>query len=66
MLNKYRILVVFTLVLLGSLPSSAQVTIGTPPFGSFAGGPDVIDLANLNVTTITLMSNIGQTESPTN
>ncbi len=26
----------------------AQVTTGTPPFGSFGGGPDVIDLANLN------------------
>ncbi len=27
---------------------SAQVTTGTPPFGSFGGGPDVINLANLN------------------
>jgi len=26
--------------------ASAQVTTGTPPFGSFGGGPDVIDLAN--------------------
>jgi RHS repeat-associated protein len=25
-----------------------QVTTGTPPLGSFTGGPDVIDLANLN------------------
>src|SRR6266568_5465865 len=33
------------------LPSSAfaQVKTGTPPFGSFAGGPDVINLGNLNV-----------------
>jgi RHS repeat-associated protein len=28
--------------------TSAQVTTGTPPFGSFGGGPDVINLANLN------------------
>jgi len=31
------------------LPASAQVTTGTPPFGSFGGGPDIVDLANLNV-----------------
>jgi RHS repeat-associated protein len=30
------------------LPASAQVQTGTPPFGSFGGGPDVINLANLN------------------
>jgi RHS repeat-associated protein len=28
--------------------ASAQVATGTPPFGSFSGGPDVINLANLN------------------
>jgi hypothetical protein len=28
--------------------SSAQVSTGTPPFGSFGGGPDIINLANLN------------------
>src|SRR4029077_5791431 len=27
---------------------SAQVPTGTPPFGSFGGGPDIINLANLN------------------
>jgi RHS repeat-associated protein len=26
----------------------AQAVTGTPPFGSFAGGPDIINLANLN------------------
>ena len=31
-----------------ALPSSAQVVTGTPPFGSFGGGPDIINLANLN------------------
>jgi RHS repeat-associated protein len=49
MLIKYRILAVLTLVVLANLPVLAQVTTGTPPFGSFAGGPDTIDLANLNV-----------------
>jgi hypothetical protein len=38
----------FFLVLVYCLPSSAQVTTGAPPFGSFGGGPDVINLANLN------------------
>ncbi len=28
--------------------SSAQLPTGTPPFGSFGGGPDIINLANLN------------------
>src|SRR5713226_5456175 len=28
--------------------ASAQVTTGTPPLGSFGGGPDVINLSNLN------------------
>ena len=38
----------FFLALMYCLPSAAQVATGTPPFGSFAGGPDVINLANLN------------------
>jgi RHS repeat-associated protein len=33
---------------LWSTCSYAQVPTGTPPFGSFGGGPDVINLANLN------------------
>jgi RHS repeat-associated protein len=31
-----------------AIPLSAQVPTGTPTYGSFAGGPDVVDLANLN------------------
>src|SRR2546428_14073483 len=27
----------------------AQVKTGTPPFGSFSGGPDIINNANLNL-----------------
>jgi|HubBroStandDraft_6_1064221.scaffolds.fasta_scaffold05637_1 RHS repeat-associated protein len=36
------------LLLFAALPASAQVATGAPPFGSFGGGPDVINLANLN------------------
>jgi RHS repeat-associated protein len=35
------------LLAMGSV-ARAQVRTGTPPFGSFGGGPDVINLANLN------------------
>ncbi len=31
-----------------AIPASAQVATGTLPFGSYSGGPDVINLANLN------------------
>lgn len=34
---------------LAALSTSAQVQRGTPPFGSFGGGPEVINLGNLNV-----------------
>jgi hypothetical protein len=40
----------FVVVLVLASYSSAQVKTGTPPFGSFGGGPfDTINLANLNV-----------------
>lgn len=40
--------------------ASAQVT-GTPPFSSSAGGPDVIDLANLNAhLTIPVLHKLGR------
>lgn len=41
--------ILFFCSLLLALPSPAQVVTGTPPFGSFAGGPDVVDLGNNNV-----------------
>jgi hypothetical protein len=45
----YRILVLLVGILILTTVSSAQVATGTPPFGSFGGGPvDVINLANLN------------------
>src|SRR6266852_5033601 len=34
-------------LLVGVTP--AQVTTGAPPFGSYSGGPDIVDNANLNV-----------------
>lgn len=42
------LLLAFVFALL-SMPLYAQPSTGTPPFGSFGGGPDVIDLGNLNV-----------------
>src|SRR5260370_9034928 len=43
-------LLFFTAFLFSLRAPSAQPppATGTPPFGSFAGGPDIIDLANLN------------------
>jgi hypothetical protein len=49
----HRIPVVLILVLAGSLPIYSQVQTSNYPFGSFAGGPDVINLSNLN-TRITI------------
>ena len=42
---------IYVVLLLSSVVSRclAQVQTGTPPFGTFGGGPDVIDLGNLNV-----------------
>jgi RHS repeat-associated protein len=37
------------MLMLGPNAVNAQVATGTPPFSSSGGGPDVIDLANLNV-----------------
>jgi RHS repeat-associated protein len=39
----------------------AQVTTGTPPLGSFGGGPDVINLANLNANlTVPILQKPGR------
>jgi RHS repeat-associated protein len=42
-------MVLVAVVGLVSAIAFSQAATGTPPFGSFAGGPDVINLANLNV-----------------
>lgn len=43
-----RFFALVILLLIMAISASAQVQTGTPPFGSFGGGPDVINLANLN------------------
>jgi len=44
-----KLFFVFAVLLFGfSVPCVAQVATGAPPFGSFSGSPDVVDLANLN------------------
>jgi hypothetical protein len=43
-----RVLSLLALILLAAVQLKAQVATGTPPYGSFGGGPDVINLANLN------------------
>jgi RHS repeat-associated protein len=63
MLPAKRILLLVALTILSSAASFAQVTIGTPPFGSFdaGSGPDVIDLANLNAhITIPVLHKAGR------
>src|SRR5260370_13336654 len=48
MAHTHRFFFLMIVLTLTAGVASAQVTIGTPPFGSFGGGPDVINLANLN------------------
>lgn len=45
---EWRLALLAVLIFLSTGGALAQVPTGTPPFGSFAGGPDVINLANLN------------------
>src|SRR5580704_9058035 len=44
-----RSLLLIVVLALTTTICSAQVITGTPPFGTFSGGPDVVNLANLNV-----------------
>jgi RHS repeat-associated protein len=39
----------FAAIMLAAQVASAQVTTGTPPFGSFSGGPEVVDNGTNNV-----------------
>jgi len=49
------------LILLASSATVASAQTGTPPFGSFGGGPDIINLANLNShLTIPVMNKSGR------
>jgi hypothetical protein len=58
----YTFVFVFGLLAIFSSATFAQVTTGTPPFGSFGGGPaDTINLANLNVhLTIPVLNKPGR------
>lgn len=42
-------LVLLVLLCFSAYPASAQVQLGTPAFGSYAGGPDTVNLGNNNV-----------------
>jgi RHS repeat-associated protein len=48
MLSLLRSSCLLLLLIFATSLASAQTQTGTPPFGSFGGGPDVIDLANLD------------------
>ena len=48
MIRFFRCSYAFMLLVLDTRLRLAQVPYGTPPLGSFGGGPDIIDLANLN------------------
>jgi RHS repeat-associated protein len=48
MTRSIRVLSLLFLSVFAAVPLHAQVTTGTPAFGSFGGGPEVINLANLN------------------
>src|SRR6266851_5260401 len=48
MISTHRFFYFLIALALTAGTASAQVATGTPPFGSFAGGPDVINLADLN------------------
>jgi RHS repeat-associated protein len=48
MIRLFRAHTLLILLALTSAQVRAQITTGTPTFGSFGGGPDVINLANLN------------------
>ncbi len=48
MSRNVRFLCLFAVFTLTTCPTYGQVQAGTPAFGSFGGGPDVINLGNLN------------------
>lgn len=57
----HKVLSLIGLISLLACAASAQVITGTPSFGSFGGGPDQINLANLNVhLTIPVMNKPGR------
>ena len=60
MKNARVFLLALTAIVL-SIPAFTQVATGTPSFGSFAGGPDVVNLGNLNADwTIPIRNKAGR------
>lgn len=56
-----RIFLLCGLVLSSALAARAQVATGTPPFGSFSGSPDVVNLGNLNAhLNVPILSKAGR------
>jgi len=52
---------VVALLLSSSAPCFAQVQTGTPPFASYGGGPDIINLGNLNAhLTVPIVQKAGR------
>ena len=49
MIRLFRLVVLMLLWVVTSNNINAQVQTGTPPFSSVGGGPDAIDLGNLNI-----------------
>ncbi len=50
MMHVFKVFAVLTSIVISLGICSAQVSTGTPPFGSFGGGPfDTVNLGNLNV-----------------
>src|SRR5208283_2514973 len=61
MLRSIRFVSLLVLLIFAVVQLHAQVQTGTPSFGSFAGGPDTINLANLNVhLTIPVLHKAGR------
>ena len=46
---QFRITWILVLALVAAATAQAQLITGMPPFGSFSGGPDIVNNANLNV-----------------
>ncbi len=61
MIRSIRLVSLLLLLTFTVAPVPAQVQTGTPPFGSFSGGLDTINLANLNVhLTIPVLHKAGR------
>ena len=59
--NPLAVGLLLVVILLAAGPASAQVMTGTPVYGSFSGGPDVVNNANLNVhLSIPVISKAGR------